>query len=117
MSTTTISKYTSGGTRWSLLLNNCLSMTSWALNMSSSATRVLKSHFYGIRYEGNISITAFSLSIGGTVTISKHIEGYTIGIGSTISYDAIPFNIGFNLNKGVTTENISELVQGIREAF
>lgn len=74
-----------------------------------SAANVLKSHFYGNRYEGNLSLTVCSANVGVTGVVARHSDGFTIGYGSTFALDAIPFNIGFSLNKGVTTQSFYQL--------
>lgn len=75
----------------------------------TSAATVSKGHFYGIRYEGNASVTAFGLSVGVTAVYGRHNQGFTIGYGGTIGLDAMPFNLGGNINKGYTTERFMDL--------
>lgn len=86
------------------------------MRLYSSAGKVLRSHFYGNRYEGNLSVTIFDVSVGVTGTLSRHSDGYTVGLGHTIGLDAMPFNIGFNVNKGVTTQYFHQL-NSIKNAF
>ncbi len=65
------------------------------MRLYSSAAQVSKGHFYGNRYEGNLSVTVFDVSVGVTGTYSKHSTGggYTIGMGYTLSLDAIPYHL------------------------
>ena len=83
---------------------------------TSSAT-VMKSHFYGPRYEANLSFTVGCVNIGGTAIYARHSQGFTIGYGVTIGVDAIPFNVGFNHNKGASSEYFYQLTPELRNAF
>jgi hypothetical protein len=74
-----------------------------------SAASVLKSHFYGNRYEGNLSLSVCHANVGVTGMVARHSGGFTIGYGATFALDAIPFNIGFSLNKGVTAQSFYQL--------
>ncbi len=89
------------------------------MKLYSSAGKVLKSHFYNYRYEGNLSVTVFSLNFGVTGTLSKHStgKGFTVGLGYTLALDAIPLNIGFSLNKGFTSESFYHLNHGMKNLY
>lgn len=87
------------------------------VELYSSAHTVRKDHFYGPRTEANLSITVFDISFGRTALLSKHDQGFTIGIGGTLALDAIPFNIGFNINYGAAVESFWELPNAIKKAF
>ncbi|NJM14989.1 MAG: hypothetical protein HC896_06055 [Bacteroidales bacterium] len=83
---------------------------------TSSAT-VLKSHFYGPRYEANLSFTVGCVNVGVTAIYARHSQGYTVGYGVTLGVDAIPFNKGFQLNKGASSEYFHQLTPELSNTF
>lgn len=46
-----------------------------------------------------------------------HSQGFTIEYGITLGVDAIPFNVGFNLNKGATSKYFYQLFPEVRNAI
>ena len=89
------------------------------VKMYTSTAKVLKRHFYGNRYEANLSISGVHVNIGGTGIFARHQnqQDFTIGYGFTIGLNALPFNIGFNLNSGATTEYFQNLTPEVKKAF
>ncbi|MBN2612907.1 MAG: hypothetical protein JXB00_15230 [Bacteroidales bacterium] len=87
------------------------------VKLYTSAATVMKSHFYGFRYEGNLSFTYSCINFGGTFIYAKHEQGFTIGYGATIGLDAIPINVSFNLNKGASTQYFHQLTPEIKKAL
>lgn len=87
------------------------------VKLYSSAQKVMKSHFYGPRYEANLSFTVANVNIGGTSIYARHSEGFTIGYGVTLGFDAMPFNIGFNFNRGASGQNLHQLTNELRKAI
>lgn len=75
----------------------------------SSEATVTKYDFSGSRWEANAGVSVFGVSVGGSVVYSEHRTnlgiktGYTIGIGTSIGMDIMPFNISGNVNYGGTT--------------
>ena len=68
----------------------------------SSSDEVIKDNFFGPRWELNISPVKI---VGVTGTFSYHDAtktDFTIGIGVSASFDFTPFNLGININRGVT---------------
>jgi hypothetical protein len=73
---------------------------------------------YGPRYEGNLSFTVAGVNIGGTGVFGRHSDGvgFTIGYGVTLGVDAVPFNIGFNLNRGASSQYFNKLPIELKNA-
>lgn len=78
----------------------------------------MKSHFYVPRHEANLSLTVGCVNLGGTAIYARHSQGFTIWYGVTLGVDAIPFfNVGFNLNKGASSEYFYQLTPELRNTF
>ena len=89
------------------------------MKLYTSTSKVYKSHFYGNRTEYNLSATVGSVSVGVTGIYGKHSygRGYTIGYGVTVGVDAMPFNIGWNVNRGVTVDRFYKLDNAMEHIF
>ena len=94
------------------------------LYSSSPTSEVSVYDFTGPRWEGNYSVTALGINIGATAIYSNRYDingvktGYTIGIGVTVGVDAIPFNVGGNINYGASsTDGIRGLSNELNRAF
>ena len=92
-----------------------------AVKLYSSAYNVLKSHFYGPRWEGNISASVSAVSLGAAATFATHAggKGFTIGLGYSLGLSALPIPIfgGININRGASTEKFIELNTEMKNAF
>ena len=81
----------------------------------SSADEVKLEQFYGPRVESSITVTVCGVNVGVVASMSYHKDGvgYTIGLGTLGSLDAVPLplKVGFSLNKGASTEHFRELVK------
>lgn len=96
-----------------------------SLYSSSATSEVGFDDFSGPRWEGNFSVTAFDVNVGGTATFSKHYDEhdnwngeYTIGIGVSLGVDAMPFNANLNINYGASNVgNLNGLKEYLRSAF
>jgi len=87
------------------------------VKLYTSAANVLKSHFYGPRFEAAASGTIAFVSVGVTSIYADHAQGFTIGIGATLALDAMPFNFNINVNRGTTTESFYELSPAFKDAL
>jgi RHS repeat-associated protein len=82
------------------------------VNLYSSASRVIKSHFYGIRAECNLGVAIAGIGVGVTGLYSKHSigNGFTIGYGMNVSIGMpFPVLINGNINYGYSGETWREV--------
>ncbi len=94
------------------------------LYSSSATSEVSVYDFTGPRWEGNFSVTVYGINVGATAIYSNRYDasgvktGYTIGIGSTVGVDGIPFKVGVNVNYGASsTKGIRGLPDELNRAL
>lgn len=90
-----------------------ISAESVDLYSSSPDNFIALNDFLGPRTEFSLSATVFGVGVGKSVSYSQHRDmqgklsgGYTLGFGTSLGFDAIPFKVNGNLNSGITTTTI-----------